>query len=166
MRKILLLLIAIVALCSAAEQAIPTQLRGKWVVKRVLPTSTISCWSEEEGKKLIGTEIEYSADSFRWRDQLVMRPSVKVRRITSQQFHDEYSGGGANSSQISFSQLGIRRRSATQIELCHAPASLTGATGEIPGDNVLIKDANMLVFSVCNVYFEARRVSSESRPSQ
>jgi hypothetical protein len=165
MRKILrvFVVLAIAALCSAAEPDIPPQLRGKWLVKRELPTSTISCWGEEEVKTLIGTEIEYGADSFRWRDKLTSRPTVKVSRVSAKRFQLENSGQGANSSQVSFRELGVGAPYLTQVELEHPPAAITEATGEIPGDRVFLKDANMIVFSVCNVYFEARRVSTKSR---
>jgi hypothetical protein len=33
----------------------------------------------------------------------------------------------------------------------------------IPGDVVLLKDGNTIIFSLCNVYFEAERVIAPSR---
>jgi hypothetical protein len=50
--------------------------------------------------------------------------------------------------------MGSREKDTTQ----HAPANITGATTEIPGDKILPKDIDALIFSVCNVYFEAQRV--------
>jgi hypothetical protein len=126
-------------------------------VKRELPTSTICCWGEGESKGLIGTEIEYTADGFRWKNIVTTHPTVQVVVLSAEQFHDKYSGGGANDSQVNFRQLGIRAPQVTLITLGHEPAELTGATTEIPGDEILIKDKNTIVFSVCNVYFEAKR---------
>ncbi len=142
--------------CTTA-QAIPEQLRGKWIVERVLPTSTISCWGNRESKQLIGTEIQYSADSFQWKNMVTAHPDVTVVIVSASQFQSEHSGGGASGSKVSFRQLGIRAAVATQIILGHPDASITGATTEIPGDTLLMKNQDAIIFSVCNVYFEARR---------
>jgi len=145
---------------SAPAQDIPAQLRGKWVVKRELPTSTISCWGEPEIKRLIGTEIEYTADSFRWKNHTTDHPTVKVTVVSAEQFHDENSGSG---SQVSFSDLGIREAQAKQIKLSYAPANITGGTTEMPGDDILLKDKNTIIFSVCNVYFEAKLIDAPAK---
>ena len=148
----------------ATAQDIPEQLRGKWVVKRVIPTSTISCWGDRESKQLIGTEIEYSSDMFRWQDKTTTRPDVTIATVTAEQFHSENSGGGAADSQVTFRQLGIQAKEAIQVSLSHPEANITGATIEIPGDSVIIKSRNVIIFSVCNVYFEALRKSHQGKP--
>lgn len=145
-------------------QEIPKQLRGTWIVTREIPTKTICCWDESQAKRLIGSEIVYTLDSFRWKDTVTRNPTVQIAVLSAEQFHDENSGGGANDSQVDFDQLGIKMPRATQITLSHEPADLTGGTTEIPGDVVLIKGPNTIVFSVCNVYFEAhRRPTSQTR---
>jgi hypothetical protein len=157
MRKILHLTITLWLASTAPAQTIPQALWGKWIVKRALPTRTISCWDEQKIKKLIGTELEYSSGLFRWGKVVTKNPSMKTTTITASQFHDEYSGGGANDSQVTFQQLEIKEAKIIQVEIKHPAASITGATIEIPGDRVLLKDQNTIVFSVCNVYFEAKR---------
>jgi hypothetical protein len=148
---------------SAAAQTIPKELWGKWVVRREVPTTTISCWGDAEAKSLIGTEVEYSAEFFRWRRVITKNPTAKITSITANQFHDENSGQGANSSQVTFRQLGIKADKAIQVEIRHPSANITEATGEIPGDSVLIKDKNTIIFSVCNIYFEAKRSATPPR---
>src|SRR5580698_8954345 len=143
---------------SAMTQNIPEELRGKWIIRRELPASTISCWGENEARAIIGTEIEYAADSFRWQHEVGRDLTAHVAVVTAKQFHDENSGGTVNSSQVSFRQLGINAATAKQVTIDHRPAKITSATTEIPGDAVLLKDRNTIVFSVCNVYFEAKRV--------
>jgi hypothetical protein len=154
-----LLLIALLA-TAASAQGIPKELWGKWVVKRQLDTTTISCWGDKEARGLIGTEIEYKAATFRWGKVTTEKARATVRSVTSQQFHDENSGGGANSSQVTFEQLGIRAANAKLVTIEHAPAAITGSTIEIPGDALLVKSRDSIIFSVCNVYFEARRKSA------
>jgi hypothetical protein len=78
-------LTAIVAVFATAAmaQTIPSELWGRWVIQRELPTSTISCWGETEAKAIIGTEIEYSADSFRWQDKIERHPTANVSVVTA-----------------------------------------------------------------------------------
>jgi len=158
----LLILVGLVS--GSVAQEIPKSLNRKWVVVREIPTSTICCWGRSESKKLIGTEIEYGARLFRWKGVITTQFSVGVSRISAEAFHKEYSGGGAADSQVSFADLGIRARDVLRIVLTHAEANITGATVEIPGDEVLIKDRDTIIFSVCNVYFEARRKVKVYKP--
>ena len=155
---------AVVALISTASLAVPQQippeLRGRWIVERLLPTSTISCWDYTQAKAImIGTEIDYTADVLRWKDVTSPNATAHVRFITADEFHREYSGGGANDSQVTFDQLGIRASKLELIKVDHPRAHITGATMEIPGDEVLVTSPNKIIFSVCNVYFQARRVA-------
>jgi hypothetical protein len=146
--------------CIASAQSIPQVLWGKWVVKRELPTRSISCWGKKEARALIGTELEYSAESFRWGKTITKDPATDTRSLTAEEFHREYSGMGAISSQVTFEELGIKEPRVSQITIHHAATELTGGTIEIPGDQVLVKSRNTIVFSACGVYFEAVRKDS------
>ena len=143
-----------------AAQNIPVELRGKWRVVRILPANTISCWGDKEAKALIGTEIEYTANSFRWKDKSIPHPSVEIAVVTADEFQKEYSGSG---SFVDFHRLGIRTSPATKVHIGHPPADITGGTIEIPGDEVFIKDRNTIVFSVCGVYFEGKPESGQKK---
>jgi len=145
-------------------QTIPEQVWGKWVVTRQIPTTTISCWGAAEAKTLLGTEIEYSAGSFRWKHVVTTYPVAEARIVNAEQFHDDNSGKGSNSSQITFRQLGITAKQVMLISIHHPPANITGGTIEIPGDEVLVKNKDAIIFAACNVYFEAKRVSTQSTP--
>ena len=138
--------------------AVPDYLLGKWKVVRLLPTRTISCWGNKDAKQVVGTTIEYSHRSIQWNERNVQITNANVRLLTAQQFHDENSGGGPRDSQIDFVQLGIREERARQITMDHTPAQLTGATTEFPGDDVLVKSPDSFVFSLCGLYFEAKRI--------
>jgi hypothetical protein len=156
-RAIYLLVMFLGLIRPTAAQTIPKELWGNWVVRREVSTQAVACWGEEKAKALIGTEIEYSAAIFRWDTVVKKNPIAKIKTITAQQFHAENSGRGAKSSQVTFGQLGIKADKVTQVEVQHPAANITGATGEIPGDTVLIKDKKTIIFSVCSVYFEAER---------
>jgi hypothetical protein len=155
---------ALIALQAAAPATheIPAQLQGDWVVTRLIPTRTISCWGNRDAKKLLQTSIHYGTDSFRWKDHRAPDTEVAIRSITAFQFRVEYSGGGAADSQIDFSELGIRAPSATIVTLSHPDANITGATVEIPGDWVLLKSSDTIIVSVCNLYFEAHRTGPKT----
>lgn len=131
---------------------VPFQLWGKWTVSKILPVSTVSCWDQKQSDAMIGTEIEYSANSFRWKDNVTRDPAAKTETITDQKFTEDHSGSG---SFVNFKQLGIGAPSATQITITHPNAEITGATTEIPGDTVVVVDATHIVFSLCNMYFLA-----------
>jgi endonuclease YncB( thermonuclease family) len=157
MKPLLCSLILLVG-STLVAQNIPQELVGKWVVQRELPTRTISCWGDREAKAIIGTEIEYTADSFSWKHIVANHPTVAVAVINAEQFERENSSPSVNGSQISFRQLGINAPETKQVSIGHAPATISSATTEIPGDVVLLKNRNAIVFSVCNVYFEAKRL--------
>jgi hypothetical protein len=144
-------------------QAIPQEIWGKWVVRRILQTDSISCWGKSESKAILGTELEYSHDLFRWKDVVTRNPIAETRTITANQFHDENSGQGSRSSQVTFGQVGIKKSETLQVTIQHPPARITGGTIEIPGDTVWLKDKSTIVFSACNVYFEARKRDSASQ---
>ena len=150
--------LVILATSGVAAAQMPQELVGKWVIERQLPAKTISCWSDEEARKIIGSEIEYTRDSFKWRSIVVKHPAVKLRSVSAEQFERENSSPSVHGSQISFRQIGINAPQAKQISIDHPPAEVTKATTEVPGDEVLLKNDNVIVFSVCNLYFEARRV--------
>jgi hypothetical protein len=164
MKELFYLLMVLLGVASSAPaqslppaQPAPKDIWGHWIVTRQLPASTISCWGEAEAQKLIGTELAYSAQSFRWKNIRTKNPTATTRALTAQQFYDENSGGGSNSSQVTFAQLGIKSDHVLEIKISHPDAGITGATREIPGDTVLSTDKNTIIFSVCNIYFEAKR---------
>jgi len=119
----------------------------------------ISCWGDEQARKLLGTEIEYSSELFRWKDVATKNPIAVARVITARQFHDENSGQGAGSSDVTFKQIGIHTGQAKRVTIRHPEANISASTDEIPGDDVLVKDQNTIIFSVCGVFFEAKRTS-------
>ena len=163
MKRVLYLTIIFFGLkWDAPAQTVPKTLLGKWIVRRELPTRTITCWGERESEALIGTELEYSSEVFRWHKTVTKNPVVETTSINALQFHDENSGGGTNSSQVTFQQLGIKERHVVQIVIKHPDARITGASVEIPGDRILVKDQNTIIFSVCNVYFEAVRTGARN----
>ncbi len=136
----------------AGGPQVPFQMWGKWTVSKILPVKTISCWDQKQADALLGTELEYSANSFRWKDTLTKDATAKAETVTDQKFTEDHSGSG---SFVNFKQLGIDADSATLITFAHPDAEITGGTTEIPGDTVLVVDPTHIVISACNMYFVA-----------
>lgn len=156
MKAALFLAVVSMMAVSSTTTDVPESLRGTWTVTRIIPTATITCWGEQDSKKLIGTYIEYSARGFRWQDIQTNSADITLDRLTGEQFHDRNSGGGGRfTGFLEGPRDGTPE--VTQISFSHPDATISGATNEIPGDRVLIKDRNTVVFSVCNVWFEAKR---------
>jgi hypothetical protein len=154
--------LAILALAAfgASAEPIPNILWGKWTIKRILPTTSISCWDDKQARVLIGTELEYASDFFRWKTTITKNPQVETRTIMAEEFHNENSGRGRLSSHVTFAQIGIKEPKVVQIEIKHNPAEITGGTTEIPGDLVVVKNPNTIVLSACGVFFEATRITN------
>jgi len=131
------------------------------VVVKQLNTRTISCWGEKEAKKVLGTSIQYSPDSLRWGLLHTKIEAVKVRTVTADKFRGENSSPSVNGSQIDFQPIGIKAVRTTQVTIQHPDADITRTTVEFPGDEVLFKTPNRIVFSLCNPYFEAKRVDGK-----
>jgi hypothetical protein len=141
---------------------IPAQLWGTWRIARIIPTRTISCWGDREARQILGSTIEYSLDSFRWKNHVIRPASTTSKVWTADEFRSEYSGGGPNDSQADFRQLGISESKITMVSIKRPDADITGGTTEIPGDAVLLAAKGRIIFSVCNVYFEAVRTGTKN----
>lgn len=142
-RCALVIVLLFTSIAGVTAQSIPKVLRGRWRVQQMLPADTVTCWDSKEAGQLIGTEIEYTADSFNWKDKLVSHPSVKITEVTAEEFQKEFSGSG---SLVDFGRLGIRASKVTKVTIGHPAAHITGGSIEIPGDEVLIKDRSAIVF--------------------
>jgi hypothetical protein len=150
----------LVASTTSGARTVPERLWGYWRITREIPTSTISCWGQNEVDAIIGTNIEYTQDSFRWRGFVEYQPLTEVTSVNRNKFEDANRASG---SSVTFKELGLKARVVTRVVIQHAEAEIAGGTPQVPGDDILIKDRNTIVFSVCNVFFEAKRI--EARPA-
>jgi hypothetical protein len=137
---------------------IPQELLGKWIVRKVVPTDTIGCLDSKQAQALVGTEIEYRADSFRWKTTNVQSSGSSTNMIGAQEFAQGNSGSG---SHVDFNQLAIAASAVEQITINHpevkiAELSQSGGSA-VPGESVLVRGPNTIIVEVCNTYFEARR---------
>jgi uncharacterized protein len=137
---------------------IPQELLGKWVIRKVLPTDSIGCLDSKQAQTLEGTEVEYRADSFRWKTTNVQSSGSSTNMIGAQEFAQGNSGSG---SRVDFNQLGIVTSAVEQITINHPDVKIAelsqSGSAAVPGESVLVEGPNVIIFDVCNTYFEARR---------
>jgi len=145
-----------VATCANA-QGIPKLIWGKWIISREIPTSGVACWGDAQAKSLLGTNLYYSSRIFRWEKTVIKNPKATEKVLNKKAFEQQYSSFEARYS-VDLRDLGIMAKKVVVISIHHPPENITGATTEIPGDEVFVKNKNALIFSVCGVYFEAKRV--------
>jgi hypothetical protein len=137
---------------------IPQELLGKWVIRKVLPTDSIGCLDSKQAQTLVGTEVEYRADSFRWKTTNVQSSGSSTNLIGAQEFAQGNSGSG---SRVGFNQLGIATSAVEQITINHPDVKIAelsqSGSAAVPGESVLVEGPNTIILEVCNTYFEARR---------
>ncbi len=141
-----------------ASGQIPQELLGKWILRKVLATDTVTCLNSNQAQTLVGTEIEYRADSFRWKNTTVRSSGTSTNMIGAQEFTQANSGSGSHAD---FNQLGIAASAVKQITISHPDVTIAelsqSGTGAVPGESVLIEAPNTIIFEICSTYFEAQR---------
>jgi uncharacterized protein len=137
---------------------IPQELLGKWIVRKVVATDTVGCLDSKQAQALLGAEIEYRADSFRWKTTNVQSSGSSTNLIGAQEFAQGNSGSG---SHVDFNQLGIAASAVEQVTINHPDVKIAelsqSGSAAVPGESVLVEGPNTIIFDVCNTYFEARR---------
>ena len=82
----------------------------------------------------------------------------KISTVKAQQFLEDHSASGGS---VDFHQLGIAAPSVKQIEIQHPDVSVYPKASDcctaVPGETVLVKGPNTIVFDVCGVFYEASR---------
>lgn len=144
---------------SEAATPIPSALLGRWSVTKIIPTQAVGCWDEKQAQQLVGNQIDYKAGSFTWNDRILRNQGVTTTTVEAQEFVED---NASDSAYVDFPILGISTPSVQRIIIQHQDISVPGITDQgsegIPGDNVLVKDSNTLIFSQCGVWFEAQRL--------
>lgn len=147
---------------------IPSELLGIWVIRRILDTRGLEDWTGDQAAHLIGTEIEYSANTLRWDTTTVDNLGATAAPVDAQKFaRDNWGSGGA----VDFAQLGIKAGSVEGVDIIHRNFLVNYGPGVkeepvLAGDSVLMKDPNTLVFTVEGNWFEAERVAQGNPESK
>jgi hypothetical protein len=131
---------------------VPASILGTWHIRRVIPTSNVACWDQDQANTLLGTSLTYTPHTMIWKGGSVPLVGLEAvsRALTPDQLLDD--------SKVHPRELGLPPGAIREIDLQHEDADVTGATTEIPGDTVLLASPNRIVVSACGVYFEATRL--------
>jgi hypothetical protein len=156
---LLLFMLAAVPASAPAQYlgTLPRSLAGTWRITRLLPTTNSTCWTRQQAEPLLGSTLTYSPSFMRWRGGKIEVTDISLREVTNNVFRQENDGP---ESPADFSQLGIRSRTVTEVDLQHEDAAVMPASTAVPGDSVLLVAPNRIVVSACGVYFEATRAGS------
>jgi uncharacterized protein len=137
---------------------IPQELLGKWIIRKVIPTDTVTCLDSKQAQTLVGTEIEYRADGFRWKNTTVRSSGTSTNMIGAQEFAQANFG---SQSHVDFNQLGIAASALKQITISHPSVTIAelsqSGSGVMPGESVLVEAPNTIIFEICSTYFEVQR---------
>jgi hypothetical protein len=140
---------------------VPAALIGQWSITRELPTTAITCWDSREARYLWGKHFQIEPQFMVWGQTQVRIQSVRETTFDDESFLRAYSGSGGS---VRFGYLGVTSPTAQVVEIQHPDIKWKDPRGqdhyEIPGDWALLKGPNTIVVSVCNVYYEAKRVRS------
>jgi hypothetical protein len=138
---------------------VPAALIGNWSVVRRLPTFGITCWSSQDARFLLGKRFELKSESLLWQHNRVPTQSVRITTFDDESFFKANSGSGGGEH---LRELGVSSPTVQVVEIQHPDIKWKDPSGqdhyEIPGDWALLKAPNTIVVSVCNVYYEARRL--------
>ena len=140
-----------------AAEPLPPELTGSWRILRILPTRNVTCWDEKQARTVLGTTLSYSPSVMLWRSREFRLQGIDTRELTADEFLQETGHGQYYAD---FAQLGIHRKSVTEVTLKHKDADITGSSVEMPGDNVLLAGRNRIIVSACNVCYEAVRITT------
>ena len=146
------------------QERLPQQVAGTWRITRVLPAhSGSACWTEKEAQPLVGSLLDYSQHSMRWRGGTVPLRGITTRSVSSADLADE-APAAAGRPAVTLMDLGNQAKGVTEVNLQHDDMDITGATTEVPGDSVLVAGPGRIVVSACGVYMEARRPAPRPQP--
>ena len=141
--------------------SIPQELLGKWIIRKSLPVGGVVCWGEKQAQALVGTSLEYRADSFLWKEKSIRSLGSKTSLVKAQEFAEENSGSGGS---VTLHDLGIAAPSVKQVEIQHPDITVYDKTMDccatVPGENALMKGPNTLILNICGVFYEATRVDA------
>jgi TonB family protein len=145
---------------------VPEDLQGTWVVKRYIPLYTgVGCFGEEEINSLVGTVIEYKANSIHWNDRTLPVSRVESANLSAEQFVHSQEPTGSYGGVVTFRDFGIQADAVHKITIEHPEVDLGWGDTSFPGDNGLLKTPTTLLYTVCNVWFEVEKQSAPTPQS-
>jgi hypothetical protein len=139
---------------------VPQELLGRWTVRRYFPIDGVTCWDDRQAKAVVGTVLEYRSDGFSWNGKTMRSLGTTTSTIKAQTFAEDNAGGSGGGA-VSFAKLGIVAPAVTQIDIRHPDAMVynkgSDCCSSVPGETMLKKSPDTLIFSLCGIFYEAVR---------
>jgi len=150
-RCVIPLLVAVLALFAIpiAQAQLPKDLAGCWLTTQILRTANVQTMGPAEAHSFIGRKLIFSASTARSGSTVLRSPEYYVRQVKGSDFADAF--------QIRLEDIGIPTDSATEVDIYREKSQLT----EFPGNLLLLKDKETLVWNWRGTFFEAKRCSNK-----
>ena len=151
-----LVVLGFVAVANGSDGALPSDIYGRWVVKRLITTSNVTAMTSAEAKAMMGSVAIYSASRVRFRVRassrrfglenfVVEHPKYRLTRDSADRFfRDNY---------LSPRDIGILTEYVEDIDIQNAD----GTDVNEPATLLYVRDKNHLVTIWDGGYFEMVR---------
>jgi hypothetical protein len=141
------------AVTPAAFAQMPKELGGCWQTTKALQTSNVQSLSQAEARAFLGRKLIFSPTLARSGDTALQSPQYYVRQVADAEFADAF--------RITLRDIGITGKSAVEIDIYREKNQLS----EFPGNLVLLKDKQSIIWNWRGVFFEASHCPISSRPA-
>ncbi len=148
---ILAAVLAVLAIAPAALAQMPKELGGCWQTTKALQTSNVRSLTPVEANTFLGRKLLFSPALARSGGTSLQSPQYYVRKVAAADFADAFG--------IAFRDIGILEKSAVEIDIYREKNQLT----EFPGNLVLIKNSQSILWNWRGVFFEASRCPTPNK---
>ncbi len=137
--------LAVLAGPNMAWAQMPKELGGCWQTTRVLQTSNVQSLTPAAARAFLGRKLKFSPSLARSGDAVLQLPQYYVRQVKAADFADAFA--------IPLKDIGITENSALEVDIYREKNQLT----EFPGNLVLLKNKQSILWNWRGVFFEAKR---------
>ena len=134
---------------SKACAQMPKELAGCWQTTRALQTSNPQSLSPAEARAFLGRKLRFTPSLARSGDAVLKAPQYYVRQVKASDFADAFT--------ITLKDIGISGDSAVEVDIYREKNQLT----EFPGNLVLLKNKQSILWNWRGVFFEAKRCTAK-----
>ncbi|MCD3218174.1 hypothetical protein G8S55_13385 [Clostridium botulinum C] len=121
---------------------------GKWIIKNIATYGPVNCYSEKDIKEVLGKEIFYSKDLFKYNNKVFKNIDYSKKTLNEDEFHGMYK--------IPIKKLGINDSKITIITVYKDKEHIQ-LWDDYDISEIIVMDHNTIILSSGGVYFKAVR---------
>ncbi|ACT33668.1 hypothetical protein Z959_13125 [Clostridium novyi B str. ATCC 27606] len=121
---------------------------GKWIIKNIATYGPVNCYSEKDKKEVLGKEIFYSKDLFKYNNKVFKNIDYSKKTLNEDEFHLMYK--------IPIKKLGINDSKITIITVYKDKEHIQ-LWDDYDISEIVVMDHNTIILSSGGVYFKAVR---------